>query len=152
MTSKKYLICLWIIVGAFLVSEKFGYAYNITDSLPHKHFLIIKNAQIKQGSYILFSAPKSSQYEGLNLIKKVVGKSGAQINVVERDVYVDGMFVGQAKSHSKSGAKLAITINKIIPKNQFFVANTHIDSYDSRYLDFGLIDEKDIIGVAFAIW
>lgn len=139
-------------LGVFFVSEKFGLAYNITDSLPNKHFLIIKGAKIKQGSYILFSAPKNSQYSGMNLIKQVVGKAGAQVNVVEQDVYVDGVLVGQAKSHSKSGAKLAITRNKIIPEKQYFVANAHVDSYDSRYSDFGLINEKDVIGVAIALW
>jgi len=139
-------------LGVFFVSEKFGFAYNITDSLPHKHFLIIKSAQIKQGYYILFAAPKTSQYSGMNLIKQVVGRAGAQVNAVEQDVYVDGMFVGKAKNHSKSGAKLAITRNKIIPEKQLFVANAHADSYDSRYSEFGLINEKDVIGVAIALW
>lgn len=151
MLARKYLYFL-LIPLAFGISAKFGYAHNITQSLPYTHFLIIKNAKIKKDNYVLFAAPKTCQYVGMNLIKKVVGLNRAQVNVRLHDVYLDGNFVGRAKTHTKSGMALAATSEMIIPANKYFVATDHIDSYDSRYSEFGLIDEKDIIGVAYPLW
>lgn len=88
----------------------------------------------------------------MDLIKQIVGVNGMEIRVVGSDIYVDGVFVGKAKPYSKSGAKLAVITNKFIPENNYFVAAEHVDSYDSRYREFGLINEKNIIGVAIALW
>lgn len=142
---------LFLLFGLF-TCYKCGYANNITQSLPHKHFFIYKTKSIKNGDYILFSAPNTSLYAGMKLIKQVVGVSGDKVAVIGSDVFVNEKLIGVAKTRAKNGAALRVTNDSEIPKGLYFVANSHIDSYDSRYLDFGLIDEKDIIGVAFAIW
>ena len=140
------------VVAAFFACYKCGYANNITQSLPYKHFFIYKTTNIKTGDYVLFSAPKTSIYAGMKLIKQVVGVSGDIVAVQDDDVFVNEKLIGTAKKRAKNGAALRVTQDSQIPKGRYFVANSHVDSYDSRYLDFGLIDEKDIIGVAFAIW
>jgi conjugal transfer pilin signal peptidase TrbI len=140
------------VAAAFFACYKCGYANNVTQSLPHKHFFIYKTKNIKNGDYILFSAPTTSLYAGMKLIKQVVGISGDKVAVMERDVFVNEKLIGVAKTRAKNGTALRVTQDSQIPKGRYFVANSHVDSYDSRYLDFGLIDEKDIIGVAFAIW
>lgn len=137
---------------ALFACYKCGYAHNITQSLPHKHFFIYKTKNIKNGDYILFSAPKTSFYVDMKLIKQVVGVSGDKVAVQDSDVFVNKRLIGKVKKRSKNGVTLRVTHDSEIPKGHYFVANSHVDSYDSRYLDFGLIDEKDIIGVAFAIW
>jgi len=149
---KNNALIFLFVAAAFLACYKCGYANNITQSLPAKHFFIYKTKNIENGDYILFSAPKTSMYAGMKLIKQVVGVSGDKVAVIESDVFVNEKLIGKAKKRAKNGAALRVTHDSEIPKGHYFVANSHIDSYDSRYLDFGLIDEKDIIGVAFAIW
>lgn len=151
MLARKYL-CLLLIPLALGINAKFGYANNITQSLPYKHFLIVKNTKANKGDYILFVAPKTCQYVGMNLIKKIVGVSGEQVRVISQNVYVDENLVGRAKTHTKRGTAISTTKEMTIPANQYFVATDHIDSYDSRYDEFGLINEKDIIGVAYPLW
>ena len=143
---------LTIISFVIFCCYKFGYAHNITQSLPYKHFFILKNKNIKVGDYILFRAPKSSIYSGMQLIKQVVAGNGDNVTVKDRDVFINQKITCIAKTHAKTGRPLIITNSGKIPEGHYFVANAHIDSYDSRYLDFGLVNEKDIIGVAFAMW
>lgn len=130
----------------------FGYAHNITESLPFKHFLIVKTKNIAVGDYILFAAPKSSIYAGMHLIKQVEGAGGDKVVIKDKYVFINQKLIGSAKSHSKSGQSLAITKSEPIIKGNYFVATKHIDSYDSRYLDFGLINEENISGVAYPLW
>lgn len=151
ITRDNLSICALISLAVFC-GYKFGYAHNITQSLPYKHFFIIKTKNIKIGNYILFKAPKSSIYSGMHLIKQVVAGYGDKITVKDRDVFINQKIICIAKTHAKTGRTLIITNIGKIPEGHYFVANAHTDSYDSRYLDFGLINEKDIIGVAFAMW
>lgn len=146
----------WLLIAliplAIFCCCKFGYAHNITQSLPYKHFFIVKTKNIAVGDYILFSAPKTSIYAGMKLIKQVVGGVGDEVELQGRGVLINQALIGNAKSHAKSGQALAITKPGKISNGNYFVATKHIDSYDSRYLDFGLINEENIIGVAFALW
>jgi conjugal transfer pilin signal peptidase TrbI len=40
----------------------------------------------------------------------------------------------------------------MIPQGKYFVWTPHIDSYDSRYDEIGLVDERTIIGVAYPLF
>jgi conjugal transfer pilin signal peptidase TrbI len=151
MANSKYLYLLLVLITIF-VSLKFGYAHNITQSLPYKHFFIVKNVKIDSWDYVMFAAPKGCQYKEIDMVKQVLGSAGGQINVTAGDVYVDSLFVGRAKTHSRDGSPLLPVASMTIPPNKYYVATPHVDSYDSRYSEFGLIDEKDIIGVAYPLW
>jgi type IV secretory pathway protease TraF len=85
-----------------------------------------------------------------------------EITIIDKEVYVSGHLIGVAKPYSKKveesikvkpdfDAKKfrlhAIESGKI-PSRKFFAYTPHKDSYDSRYQEIGLIDEKDIIGTA----
>ena len=91
-----------------------------------------------------------------------------KINIVDKEIYVAGNLIGIAKPYSKKlydalavvvNSKERVTIDtkefelhairaQKIPQHKFFAYTPHKDSYDSRYQEIGLIDEKDIIGVA----
>jgi conjugal transfer pilin signal peptidase TrbI len=60
--------------------------------------------------------------------------------------------MGDAKKLSLAGDSLDMTQEQVIPANQFYVAGTSADSFDSRYSNFGLIDANNIIGVAYPLW
>lgn len=149
--EKNWLTLMFIAMAVFCYNN-YGYARNISSSLPHKNFFIVKNKNIKVGDYILFKAPKNSAYDGMFLVKQVLGGNGDKVVVNERDVFINGKLAATAKTHTKAGQVLTVASDSEITKGSYFVANPHQDSYDSRYLDFGLIHEKDISGVAYALW
>lgn len=149
---KKYYQYILLMLFVFFLITKFGYAQNITDSLPHKHFIIVKHKNVAVGDYILFAAPKGSRYAGMNLIKQIVGDAGCKVVIKNDQVFINEKLIGVAKNHAKTGDALAAASSGIIPDGKYFVATKHVDSYDSRYLDFGLIDGQNIIGVAHPLW
>ena len=92
-----------------------------------------------------------------------------KISINDRKVYVAGELIGIAKpftnkfenfakKYPNAGKfddgeyKLHVISSGVIPPHKFFAHGTHIDSYDSRYQEIGLIDEKDIIGTAVFAW
>lgn len=150
--GKKQFIYILLLPVALYLTVKFGYAHNITESLPYKHFFIVKNSNVSKGDYILFDAPPSSKYSGMKLVKQVAGVEGDQVLVEKNHVFINWIEVGVAKEHSKSGDVLIVTHELEIPPGKYYVATEHSDSYDSRYAEFGLIDEKNIIGVDYPMW
>lgn len=88
--------------------------------------------------------------------------SKRKITIVDKEVFVAGSLIGVVKPYAKKveesikmktdfDAKKfrlhAIESGKI-PAHKFFAYTPHKDSFDSRYQEIGLIDEKDIIGTA----
>lgn len=144
--------CLAFFAVMLVCIFKFGYAYNTTASLPYKHFIIVKYSKIKVNDYVLFAAPNVSVYKGFNLIKQVKGKSSDKIVLQGRDVYINSQYVGAAKQKTLNGESLDIINELTIPENKFYVTGSSVDSFDSRYSNFGLIDENNIIGVAYPLW
>lgn len=151
LIEKNWLTLMFIAVSVFCYNN-YGYARNISSSLPHKNFFIVKNKNIKVGDYILFKAPKNSAYDGMFLIKQVLGGNGDKVAVKSCDVFINDKLAATAKTHTKAGQPLTVASDAQITNGSYFVVNAHQDSYDSRYLDFGLIHEKDISGVAYALW
>ena len=150
--DKKQSIYILLMLIILYATFRLGYASNITESLPYKHFFIVRYSKIAVGDYIIFDAPKYSQYAGMRLIKQVRGMAGDEILVEDNHVFVNGVDCGVAKIYSKAGDALTLIEEGQIPKGKYYVANPHADSYDSRYSEFGLVDEKDIIGVAYPLW
>ncbi len=85
-----------------------------------------------------------------------------KITIVDKEVFVAGSLIGVVKPYAKKVEELikaktdfdakkfrlhAIEPSKI-PAHKFFAYTPHKDSFDSRYQEIGLIDEKDIIGTA----
>ena len=151
LIEKNWLTFMFIVMAVFCYNN-YGYARNISSSLPHKNFFIIKTSKIKVGDYILFKAPRNSAYDGMFLVKQVLAGNGDKVTVSERNVFINDKLAATAKTHTKAGQVLTVASDSEITKGSYFVANPHQDSYDSRYLDFGLIHEKDISGVAYALW
>ena len=149
--NKKWLWLL-LIPLSWWATTQVGYAKNITESMPEKHFLIRFSKNVKRGDYITFVAPNGSYYQGLNITKKVVGVSGDVITTQSNNVYVNGKFIANTKNKSKNGIPLTIIKSGVIPKEHYFVWVKHKDSYDSRYQDIGLVNKKQIIGVSYPLW
>ncbi len=52
------------------------------------------------------------------------------------------------KNKSRNNQALSAIDKKIIGEHQYFAYAPHKDSFDSRYNEIGLIDEKNIVGTA----
>ncbi|UDF05765.1 S26 family signal peptidase [Asticcacaulis sp. AND118] len=77
--------------------------------------------------------------------------SGDEVVVRGRDFYINGRFVGQAKTHDQKGAAVQMSTSGLIPPDKYFVVTPHRDSFDSRYALVGLIDRKALIGKAYPV-
>ena len=93
---------------------------------------------------------------GLNMTESLphwafVVDAGDVIEVRGRRIYVAGVFVGEAKPFAQSGRPLEAIESQVIPAGYVFMSGEHIDSYDSRYAEIGLIPRERIIGRAFPV-
>lgn len=144
---------LVLIPLAIGLTQQFGYALNLTGSLPQKFWLIVFNKQPKQGDYILFKAPsKSGVPAGTTIIKQVLGTPGDAIIRVEQDFFINNDYVSTAKKRSLTGEPLNPGPQGLLEPGQYYVSSAHPDSFDSRYDKMGWITVNQIIGVAYPLW
>jgi conjugal transfer pilin signal peptidase TrbI len=156
--SKKY-IKKYIILGLILinlgymiyVNLNYSLMVNTTYSLDNLAFWVKKKQLPSEpGQYVAFTAPNNKLYEQ-PFVKIVAGLPGDVIEINNRTFYINGKEICKAKEFSKTGEKLEITKEGIIPAGKYFMYSTNKDSYDSRYSYIGLVDESNIIGVATPI-
>lgn len=102
---------------------------------------------VERGSYVYFKIPPNPYFDG-ELVKRVAGIEGDLISVSNGIVYVNGVQVGPAKPKTRKGYPLTPASRRFIPKGFVFVAGDHIDSFDSRYEEFGLVPLSRLQGYA----
>ncbi len=108
-------------------------------------------------------------YYGFNLAKFTHPQEleKRKVTIKDKEVKVSGNLIGVAKPFIKKfedflkgnsslkdelkdqkNLRLHAIFPGVIPPHKFFAYTPHKDSFDSRYQEIGLIDEKDIIGTA----
>lgn len=129
-------------------SYRFG--LNETDSLPHWAFLTnLKDRRPDRGELVAFVAPPNRFYpRGMPFVKRVVGMPGDVIERRGAEVFVAGRSIGLAKATSQDGSALRPGPVGLIPAGRYFVAAPHVNSFDSRYGEIGLVPQSAIVGVA----
>ena len=139
---------------AVLFSWFFTFSINLSESLPGHLYLIYKRADnFQRGDLIYFRwygpyYPKKTRF-----MKVVAGEPGDVVSQVDSSFYVNGRNVGTAKPFTRTGKPLvASSFRGTIPRGKYWVTTPHIDSYDSRYEDSGLISEGQIDGKAYLLW
>lgn len=123
-----------------------------TESVPGHLFLILKNKMPERDGYVAFTPPPNRYHNKYRFIKFLGGIPGDQVAQESRNFYINGKFIGYAKEKAMNGDFLELSGAGKIPEGKYFVRGTHPDSFDSRYKDIGLIDEKSIIGTAYRIF
>lgn len=145
------LVVILAITAMSMLAARYRIVVNHDGSLPING-VVIKVGQIptKNDEIFVFNVKNNPHFKSrkIQFIKLIGGFAGDQIKVREREVYVADRPIGFAKTHSRKGVQLTITEEQVIPSQKFFAYTPHKDSFDSRYKDIGLIDEKDIIGTA----
>ena len=105
----------------------------------------------KPGDRVLFEPPEALG-SPVPYLKTVRGVPGMAVTVgPDRTVYLDGEFVGRAKTHALDGRPLAAVAPGVIPPGYFYLSADHADSHDSRYAEVGLVPRTRILGRAVAL-
>ena len=144
---------LAVVLAALLFKAHFVFGINSSASLPQHVFLIHKGEAPQRGQYVAFRWQGGGLHPaGTTFVKILAGVPGDVVTRNERDFFVNGEFVGTAKTHSRSGAALEPAAAGVIPPGHYFVRAPHPDSLDSRYRLPGLIAQDQIIGRAYALF
>ena len=126
--------------------------FNVTQSLPYTIAVVqYGDTTLRRGDFVIFSfsGPAQKDYPGLRnqpFFKIVQGIPGDRIAVVDRHVYVNGVHMGYAKSHTFDKRPLEPIASMVIPDGHFYVQGTDADSFDSRYRSSGLVRADHIVG------
>ncbi|MEI6806916.1 MAG: S26 family signal peptidase [Myxococcaceae bacterium] len=151
-----------------------GYEFvlNHSESLPLKAIIIKKNKlPVEKGDIFVFYVRNNPAYQSkeVKFIKMLGGSADDVISIKASEtlktlkteesaesplktLLVNGAEIGKIKTESLKGMALHQVSEGKIPPHKFFAYTTHTDSYDSRYSEIGLIDEKDIIGTAVFVF
>lgn len=144
---------LAIVLAALLFKAHFVFGINSSTSLPQRVFLIHRGEAPARGQYIAFRWEGGGPHPaGTTFVKILAGLPGDTVTCIERDFFVNGEFVGAAKTHGRSGVPLDPAPVGVIPPGRYFVRAPHPDSLDSRYRLPGLIAQSQIIGRAYALF
>ena len=128
---------------------------NLSSSLPYKlFFATFGKLPNSRDQIFLFTAKNNILYQADQVfIKRVGGLPGDVITIKDHDFYINNQRIGKAKEYALEGQKLTMaSIACVIPKGKYFAYTSHKDSYDSKYQEIGLIDEKNIIGTAVVLF
>lgn len=148
------LVLLALLLATAFFTSRYQLALNMTESLSGSVFLIDKSHKCAlKGELVAFTWKNASPIpDGITAIKRVVGVAGDTVSVQNREVFINGSFVGRAKETSRTGEPLKVIGDCVIPKDHFFAAGDHPDSFDSRYEAPGLISTQVIKGRAYLLW
>lgn len=143
-----------LIAGILVFNAFFKVGVNVSPSLPGHVYIIIKgDRDIKRGDYAAFRWNGKGPYKsGLTFLKVVRGMPGDTVTAEGRRFFVNGDFVGVAKTKSLTGMPLSTGPIGVIPEGQYYVFAPHPDSLDSRYALTGWICHEDILGRAVVLF
>lgn len=128
---------------------------NWTPSLPYHVVYIERQAALRRGDLIVFrfeGGEIAHHFKGQRFFKRIAGVAGDEITLQGRNVLVNGVPVGFARSRTLDGRALEAIEPGVIPADRFYVQGTHEMSFDSRYRVNGLVRADQIIGKATVIF
>lgn len=104
---------------------------------------------VNRGDVIVFRRPDEEQAEIRDLIKRVIGLPGEQVEARNDSIYIDGSLL--IEPYLAPGESIPDFGPTLVPENEFFVMGDNRDeSYDSRF--FGTVSEDRIVGRAFILF
>lgn len=104
---------------------------------------------VNRGDVIVFRRPDEEQAEIRDLIKRVIGLPGEEVEARNNNIYIDGSLL--IEPYLAPGESIPDFGPTLVPANEVFVMGDNRDeSYDSRF--FGTVDEDRIVGRAFVLF
>ena len=149
--------CGWsltLVAAVAAFSARYTIGINATPSLAYTLCIIVKgDLDLRRGDLAAFRWHGGGPYPaGVVFTKVIRGMPGDEVTRVEREFFVNGEPVGQAKPSSRAREPLAVGPTGVIPEGRFFVSGTHPDSLDSRYALAGWIPRDALIGKAYVVF
>lgn len=123
-----------------------------SQSLPYRYFLLIKNSSVKKGDFIAIQNHPLADIQNVILTKKLIGLPGDKITLNGQIMRINQEWQGALHTQNTQGHPLRPLALRTIPKGFVFVAGSHTGSLDSRYAEFGLVEERHILGKAYGLW
>lgn len=171
-TKCQVAVLCFVFLGLFLLLNKTKFMMNMSGSLPHKAFLVLKGIKPARGDCLTFTlsatqkevlpkghsrASQVSQTQvsktPVYLTKRVVGVAGDYVRREGDQMWVGETLVGRLLKETVDGFPLTpLAFEGKIPQGHVFVAASHERSFDSRYEEVGLIPETRFLGKAIPIW
>lgn len=147
-------------IGDHLLVNKFIYGLKI----PFTGKLLVPIMKPEHGDVIVFRYPED---ESLDYIKRVIAVPGDTLEIINKQVYINGKKTEDKTAHFSDQLILPKELkdprifkagpNKdnfgpiLIPEGKWFVMGDNRDnSYDSRF--WGFVDEREILGKAMIIY
>lgn len=150
---RRGLAYLLLAAAGLWFGANYRFGLNVTESLPYRLFLIHKGESPARGQYMAFRWLGGGPYPaGSTFVKVVAGMPGDVVSRVDRDFFVNGHAVGEAKTISRQGIPLEPGPTGTLPAGAYYVRSPHPDSLDSRYALTGWVSQTQLIGRAYAIF
>ena len=125
--------------------------FNWTPSLPYSVVYVdYWHGPVQRGDLVVYRFTGEAgqrDYPGLKeqaFFKRVAGMPGDTVTVAGREVFINGLLVGHAKTHTFDRRPLQPIAPTVIPPGFLYVQGTSPDSFDSRYRNSGLVPLRDV--------
>ena len=130
---------------------------SMNDTLVHGDYLLLLNnvlyTEPKQGDIIV--AAKTSFKDGEPIIKRVIATEGQWVDIdfEEGIVYVNGTALDEPYTKTPTNAFEGIGFPLMVDEGCIFVmGDNRNESKDSRSLDIGQIDKREVLGKAIFLF
>lgn len=151
---RHWLACL-LVMALYGGGQHWLYV-NWSASLPYRLVWIEYGALPNKGDLIIFRFDRHpfqrEDLASLRFFKRVAGVPGDRVDVVGRRVSVAGQLIGDAKRRTSFGGPLTPAMPGLVPPGFVFAQSDTVDSFDSRYAEFGLVSHAQILGVAHVVF
>lgn len=127
---------------------------NPTHSISEKYVLIHRHAIPDRNEIIVFRQPSQPIHPPTTqFVKFLRGLPGDIVKVEGNVIFINGEKAAMAIDLDPSEKPFSpLAFSGIIPPHQYLALGTALDSFDSRYQAFGLVDESNIIGSGPWAW
>jgi len=142
----KAFVLTFLGVGFFC--EQVHFIKSSTHSMPEHYFVHFPHVKPKRGDITLVY---NTFYQG-NLIKRIIGEEGDRIAYDKQgEIWVGNKRVGNVYPATRDGRPLKSIQPMIIPKGYVFLYAPHPRSFDSRYVEVGLVHRHQLQGRLLAV-
>lgn len=157
VTAVLLLPMLLLLIVDRLIAPHYRLALNESDSLPGTVFLVktgvLPRCGPTTGEHVQVQMRRDARwYSGMRLLKVAKGCPGDRIRIERRRVYINDWFAGDAVPALEDGTPMAMVSAGVIPEGHYYLWASHPSSFDSRYAEFSLISDQQIIGTASRIF
>lgn len=149
-----YALVLLVAFGIKLFFILFTFGINPTHSISEKYVLIHRHAIPCRNEIIVFKQPSQPIHPPTTqFVKFLRGLPGDTVRAEGNDIFINGQKAATAIDLDTSGKSFSpLGFSGVIPPHKYLALGTSLDSFDSRYDAFGLVDESNIIGSGPLAW